>query len=137
VVTDETANWKTYRNEKYGFEFAYPSTWNVVEYPGPGEDLRIEVLEYIPDTNNVIYVTERFRSLEEWLRSHDEWSLYYDPERMPTRSIFIGGKEASLIEIKELVLPMTFIGIKKGERLYIIESNSGLLDVLSTFRFLE
>lgn len=26
---DETANWKTYNNEKYGFEFRYPSTWEV------------------------------------------------------------------------------------------------------------
>ncbi|OGI60538.1 hypothetical protein A2641_03325 [Candidatus Nomurabacteria bacterium RIFCSPHIGHO2_01_FULL_37_25] len=26
-IKDETVNWKTYRNEKYGFEFKYPDDW--------------------------------------------------------------------------------------------------------------
>lgn len=26
-IKDETVNWKTYRNERYGFVFKYPSTW--------------------------------------------------------------------------------------------------------------
>jgi len=28
-VEDETANWKTYRNEKYGFEVRYPPDWEL------------------------------------------------------------------------------------------------------------
>lgn len=28
-VEDETADWKTYRNEEYGFEFKYPKTFNL------------------------------------------------------------------------------------------------------------
>ncbi len=27
VLTDETADWKTYRNEQYGYELKYPKNW--------------------------------------------------------------------------------------------------------------
>lgn len=30
-VVDETANWETYRNEEYGFEFKYPSSWQLYD----------------------------------------------------------------------------------------------------------
>jgi len=30
-IVEETANWKTYRNEEYGFEIKYPSDWKVNE----------------------------------------------------------------------------------------------------------
>ncbi|TSC75278.1 MAG: hypothetical protein G01um101430_485 [Parcubacteria group bacterium Gr01-1014_30] len=131
----DVSNWQTYRNEEYGIEFKYPKSWDVKEYLGEGQ---IEILEYIPDTHNVIYVTESARSLEEWLIADDEWSLYYDPEMMTDAEPFlIGGEEALSVQISELVLPMTIIGIRKSGRLYIIESNSGLIDILSTFRFIE
>ncbi len=37
----DTSVWKTYRNEKYGFEFKYPSSWRIEEiYPQNIETLR-------------------------------------------------------------------------------------------------
>lgn len=33
-VIDETADWKTYTNTQYGFEFRYPSNWNFVNELG-------------------------------------------------------------------------------------------------------
>jgi len=34
-TVDETANWKTYRNEEYGFEFEYPGDWTLQEISNP------------------------------------------------------------------------------------------------------
>jgi len=33
-VEDETADWKTYRNEEYGFEIKYPEDWYINERKG-------------------------------------------------------------------------------------------------------
>lgn len=34
----DTSNWKTYRNEKHGFEVKHPETWNVHSGSGTGPD---------------------------------------------------------------------------------------------------
>jgi len=35
ATADETANWKTYTNDKYGFSFKYPNTWTITnDKPG-------------------------------------------------------------------------------------------------------
>ena len=34
TTTDPTANWKTYTNEEYGFNFKYPNTYSVLESKG-------------------------------------------------------------------------------------------------------
>jgi hypothetical protein len=35
VKKDETADWKTYRDEEYGFEFAYPKEWGDIQVGSP------------------------------------------------------------------------------------------------------
>ena len=30
---DETANWKTYTNNQYGFKIKYPKDWDVKDWP--------------------------------------------------------------------------------------------------------
>lgn len=39
-VEDETADWQTYRNDKYGFEVKYPPAWDL-PYPGDGNDIHL------------------------------------------------------------------------------------------------
>jgi hypothetical protein len=35
TTTDETANWKTYRNDQYGFEIKYPQDWELYHFEQP------------------------------------------------------------------------------------------------------
>lgn len=38
-TTDQTANWQTYRNEEFGFEFQYPDDWVGPFIEGPGSSV--------------------------------------------------------------------------------------------------
>lgn len=42
IVKDETSDWETYRNEKYGFEFKYPSNWEINSSPIETEESILE-----------------------------------------------------------------------------------------------
>jgi len=81
---DETADWETYRNEEYGFEFKYPSEINdsnvKISYSGPGESIDKSVsfaamFLYAAD-KDVAYIVSvsdnSFNlSLEEWIKKHE------------------------------------------------------------------
>ena len=55
VITDSTANWKTYINTKYGFEFKYPVESSVGEYSNKysGEDTAGVTVDYSDNKTNL------------------------------------------------------------------------------------
>jgi len=46
---DETTNWKTYTNKKYGFELRYPAEWNITE----NSDRDPNIIEIYPSNEKI------------------------------------------------------------------------------------
>ncbi|MBZ9571894.1 hypothetical protein KJA15_00945 [Patescibacteria group bacterium] len=78
---DETANWKTYRNEEYGFEIKYPDDWHIHEvedgYIGIVDTEEKVFPQMVFQKSNWMGVTIIYYSKptdftwEEWLRKRD------------------------------------------------------------------
>ena len=71
IEKDETVNWKTYRNEEYGFEFEYPRVWTMDDWVAPALvslGLNKEGYSRKPDTDQLnsvnFYLYESIESLD-------------------------------------------------------------------------
>ena len=71
IVEDETANWKTYRNEEYGFEIKYPKEIEVSEYPSKISMLLPRETSMAIEKEFIIFWPEKPSKGE----CHDNWSL--------------------------------------------------------------
>ena len=148
---DETADWETYRDEKYGFEVKYPEDWQT----------ELTLVGTIKIKNNISgsyfeiieqAVNERSLSLDDWYKYFDEW--YEDLTMVngrPTAKagaeiVFINGAKAYRIDT-ELEPPnplFEIVGIASKERIFTLFAYSGHLNdnsvlekMLSTFKFLD
>ena len=145
---DETANWKTYSNEKYGYEVKYPPHYEIKE-SDQGKSLNIgtPVMPYYS-----ISITENISSLEElkasWQNSVDELLA-----RFPTppavevtwKDTVISGKKAIEMSYEQFIGGYTGItrstSVIKDSTAYRIGLENGSEEeyykILSTFRFIE
>ena len=148
---DETANWKIYRNKKYGYEIKYPEDWKFEEQ---------KLMANLGHLNSILLQSNKKSSnLEEDSLSIDIWnsSVYsYDQLMEPPP----GGidpdsvkKEKTIVDSQPATeLSYTLVGdissgsqgakevfVQKNQLLYKIKRGSSKKcdQILSTFRFLD
>jgi len=146
VIIDETADWKIYRNEEYGFEIKYPS---FLEGGEPGCSIsEIEGIIFIGPVSLIFFDIQGL-TLDEWINrkiaeaeektkemqesfrqaGYENWQEF-GSKLLSSEEIFIGGEKAVKLSYQFVGagfdLPVT-ISIKKGDRIYDFRTNDANL----------
>ena len=111
---DETADWKTYRNEEYGFEIKYPPYWKI------SEDIDVGIGgTYRPDANRVTFPNsepvniqiEYWTKLGEGMNTLQDWiEARKDALTNPIRNF---GGVVKVFEFKEENITLDNLSAKK------------------------
>jgi hypothetical protein len=141
---EETANWKTYRNEELKFEFKYPDNYKIDITGGhsplahPELGIRISIIPkgVTPDINNP-YIDINLINPAYFVSLDDYISKTYENRISPIGELSIGNIVVKIYKLENADFFYTFL--RNESSIFDISSPSKdfLVKVLSTFRFLE
>lgn len=156
VIIDETTNWQTYKNNKYGFEIKYPQGWTFREY---NEGIAFRLMEKPNDLQG------EFLNIGYYQRGSDYCKIpfadyvkiagaseiqNYESINTFEKIITVGGNEiykttwnySDFQGNKKISLPITYFGINNeklcgGIGAYLNDANylDNYNKILSTFKF--
>lgn len=153
LVAGESEEWKTYRNEKYGYEIKYPISWFVEESSILITDIRPEK-EYVSGRGVEIRVLPTHEDWSEYSCMYVEWKGIRFCSRLGSYEnlgqINIGDIKAHAIRaVPDSILGQTnsysykTIFIKKGDAIYEMGFYDGQVrldtinQIVSTFKFIK
>lgn len=153
-IKGETTDWKTYKNEEYGFEIKYPADWGINSYvknrvvivcdfvnTDTGEYKTCQGLEGMGIGAGIYSPTITVRdnlSLQDFIKEYNNPPL---SSIISQQAYTIDGVSGfKLVGTTEIGTDQSIIFITKGDKSYIIYFNDSLsinLEMLSTFKFIE
>jgi hypothetical protein len=159
VAADPTANWKTYKNDIYGFEFNYPGNWTFFDTNKPRQ-YSLYSPEYVLESTasatikngGSFSILVDYNNANNQSKTLDEWARNINAA--DSQKITFSGREAirsSLLNaISNYAVSVSFIDQSNGENnkgIIILQMTSNQSDsekynkifdqILSTFRFVE
>jgi len=148
---DETAGWKVYRNEEYGYEVSYPKDWKSKERTLVSNLGHRDYIWLVSDEYSVgSYIRQDELNIDIWDFSYYSYDQLIEPGGNIDQSTIVE-KETVIDDWPATELSYVAVGdigsgfwkvkkvfIQKNQLLYLIECSSERCDqILSTFRFIE